>query len=185
MFVADEVKEYVEKRPYVQEALAEEIVNYSALARKAQEEIQGSFEAVKMALRRDSEELAERRRKRSQNVGKILEGSSIELQSNIQVCECKEELEGIYTAETDHGYTVIQESGSECNGEVIEDQVVITIKSSENLKDTPGVIAYITSILAGQEINITELISCREDTHIIIDEKDATEAFKLLNERLK
>lgn len=185
MSIAEEVEEYVQKRPYIQRALAEDIVNYSALARKTMKEIDGSFEAIKMALRRHSEEMKKERRKRSQNIGKILEGSSIELQSNVKVCKSKQKQEGIYHAKTENGFTTIQEADARCSGDTIDDQVVITIKSPENLEETPGVLAYVTSILAGQEINMTELISCREDTHIIIDEEDATEAFKLLNEKLK
>ncbi|WP_414837080.1 hypothetical protein [Candidatus Nanohalococcus occultus] len=52
-------------------------------------------------------------------------------------------------------------------------------------EDTPGVLAYILSILAGREINLTEVISCREDTQVVIDEDDVSETFQLLNEKLK
>lgn len=184
MSVAEEVEKYVEKRPYIQEALAEEIVNYSALARKVQEEVDGGFEAVKMALRRHTEDLKERRRTRRKNIGEVMEGTSVELRNNMQVCKSDREKKGKVLSKTKHGYTVMQESGVECDGEVIEDQVMITLKSPKNLEGTPGVLSYVLSILAAREINVTELISCREDTHIVIDEEDATEAFKLLNEKL-
>jgi prephenate dehydratase len=68
---------------------------------------------------------------------------------------------------------------------VIQDQVAVTLKSPNSLENTPGVLAYILSILAGRKINLTEVISCREDTHLIIDESDATETFQLLDEKLK
>ncbi|MFB6077079.1 MAG: ACT domain-containing protein, partial [Candidatus Nanohaloarchaea archaeon] len=83
------------------------------------------------------------------------------------------------------GYTVVQDGTVECDGRLIDDQVMITLKSPQDLEDTPGVLAYILSILAGREINITEFISCREDTHIVIHEDDATEAFSLLDEKLQ
>ncbi len=185
MSVADEVQEYVEKRPYIQEALAQEIVNYSALARQIQGEVSGGFEAVKMALRRHTEELKQQREHRVNNIASILEGTTVELKSNVQVCKSDGEHEGDVLARTEHGYTVMQTGNDDCEGEVIEDQVMITLKSPQDLESTPGVLAYILTILAGREINVTELVSCREDTHIVIHEDDSTEAFELLNEKLK
>lgn len=185
MSVAEQVKAYVERRPHIQESLAQDIVNYSALARLVQTEVDGGFEAVKMALRRYSEDLQERRDRRVKNIAEILSGTSIELRSNVQACTTDELVDGEIFAKTEHGYTVIQEGGAACPGDVIEDQVMITLKSPRDLEDTPGVLAYVLSILAGREINLLEVISCREDTHLVIDEADATEAFELLNEKLK
>lgn len=185
MSVAEEVKEWVENRPYVQSSLAEEIVNYSALARNIQEDVEGSHEAIKMALRRLSKQLKEERKTRKTNIGKVMKGTSVKLENNLQICKSKRQTKGIVVAETQHGFTAVQKSGKECRGEVIEDQVMISLESPENLENTPGVLSYILSILASQDINITELISCREDTHLIIDEEDATQTFELLNRKLK
>lgn len=185
MSVAEEVEEWVENRPYVQSALAEEIVNYSALARKIQDEVDGSHEAVKMALRRLSEDLKNQRKTRRTNIGEVMEGTSVKLENNLQVCKSEGKCEGIVKAETQHGFTAVQKSGKDCSGEIIEDQVMLSLKSPENLEQTPGVLSYILSILAAQDINITEFISCREDTHLVIDEEDATETFELLNKKLK
>ncbi|MDY6776817.1 MAG: hypothetical protein SVQ76_01800 [Candidatus Nanohaloarchaea archaeon] len=184
MSVAERVKEYVEKRPYIQEALARDIVNYAALAREIEGEVDGGFEAVKVALRRHSEELREARRTRRNNVAEILQGTSIELKSNVRVCKSNEREDGEVVAKTENGYTAVQSDEHGCGGDVIDGQVMITLKSPENLEETPGVMAYVLSILAGRDINVTELVSCREDTHIVIDEGRATEAFELLNEKL-
>lgn len=187
MSVREQVEEYVEERPYVQEALANQIINYSELARKVQNEINGSFEAIKMALRRVSEDLQDRRKTRKTNVGKVLEGTSIELQSNVNVYKtnelAKEEAEVF--ASTENGYTLISRNSIDCKGKSINGQIMISLKSPRDLEETPGVLAYILQLLAGHDINVTELISCREDTHILIDEDDATKAFELLNSRLK
>lgn len=185
MSVREEVENYVEKRPYIQEALAEEIVNYSALARKIEPEIEGGFEAIKMALRRYQEEMQGQRKQRQEDVTQVLGETAVELKNNIKVCKTDEPSNAEIYAKTENGYTLILDNGEECSGEVIEDQVVVTLKSPNSLEDTPGVLAYILSILAGREINLTEVISCREDTHLIIDEEDATETFQLLNEKLK
>lgn len=185
MSVREEVENYVEKRPYIQEALAEEIVNYSALARKIEPEIEGGFEAIKMALRRYQEEMQGQRKQRQEDITQVLGETAVELKNNIKVCKTDELSDAEIYAKTENGYTLILDNGEECSGEVIEDQVVVTLKSPNSLEDTPGVLAYILSILAGREINLTEVISCREDTHLIIDEGDATETFQLLNEKLK
>jgi len=185
MSVREEVETYVEKRPYIQEALAEEIVNYSALARKIEPEIEGGFEATKMALRRYQEEMQHQRKQRQKDITQVLGETAVELKNNIKVCKTDEPSAAEIYAKTENGYTLILDNAEECSAEVIEEQVLVTLKSPKTLEDTPGVLAYILSILAGREINITELISCREDTHLIIHEKDATETFQLLNQKLK
>lgn len=184
MSVAEKVEEYVEKRPYIQDALSEEIVNYSALSRKIQEDVKGSHEAIKIALRRLTKDLKSQRKTRRTNIGKVMEGTSVKLEGNMQVCKSSERKDGKIAASTENGFTTIQNSGKECSGENIDNQVLITLESPENLEKTPGVISYILSILAAKNINITEFISCREDTHIVIDEEDATKTFELLNNKL-
>lgn len=185
MSVREEIENYVEKRPYIQEALTEEIVNYSALARKIEPEIEGGFEAAKMALRRHQQEIQDRRKQRQEDITEVLGETAVELKNNVKVCKTDTPSEAEIYAKTENGYTLILQNGEECDGQVIEDQVVVTLKSPNSLEDTPGVLAYILSTFAGREINLTEVISCREDTHLVIDEEDATETFQLLSEKLK
>lgn len=185
MSVAEEVENYVEKRPYIQDALSEEIVNYSALARKIQEEVDGSHEAVKVSLRRLKEKLRDQRKTRRTNIGKVMEGTSVKLEGNMQVCKSPEKIDGKVIAETENGFTAVQKSEEDCNGYLIEDQVLITLESPKDVEETPGVLSYILSILAAKDINITEFISCREDTNLVVNEDDATKTFELLNEKLK
>ena len=60
--VAKQVREAIQMRPSLLDALKMGIVNYSALARMLQGEIgQGSIEAVKAAVIRIAEELAKER----------------------------------------------------------------------------------------------------------------------------
>lgn len=184
MSVSDAVEEYVRRRPYVQEALREDIVNYSALARLVGEEIDGSFEAIKVALRRLQEDLAERRRVRQEEVSAVLSGTTVELQGGVAVCRSDERVGGLVSAATKSGHTAVVEDPAGCEGEVIEDQVLVTLSSPPELASTPGVVSYVLSVLEGRGINVTELLSVREDTHLVVAEEDAAEAFELLNERL-
>jgi len=186
MSVREEVENHIQKRPYMQQALTEEIINYSALARKIEPELDGGFEAIKMALRRHQKERQKQRKQRQENITEVLGETAVELKNNVKICKIDTAPENadLY-AKTENGYTLVLDNSKECSGETIQDQVLITLKSPNSLEDTPGVLAYILSILAGREINITELISCREDTHLVISEEDATETFRLLNKKLK
>jgi hypothetical protein len=185
MTVAEEVRGFVDRHPYIQEAMMQDIVNYSALARMIEDEVSGGFEAVKVALRRYADELHASRQRRFDRVREVLADTSVELRSNVSVCKTEDAGGAPVLARTKNGYTLICEGGGGCPGEEIEDQVLITLESPEDLEDTPGVLHLLLSLLAGRGINVTELISCREDTHLVVDAESATEAFELLDSRLR
>lgn len=184
MSVAKKVKDYVEKRPYIKDSLSKEIINYSALARQIGKDIEGSHEAIKISLRRLKDDIEQERNTRKKNIGKVMKGTTIKLEGSVQICKTSRSKKGIISAKTENGHTTIQGSEKTCNGDKIKDQVLITLESPKTLEKTPGALNYILSILASKNINITELISCREDTHLVIDQNDATKAFKLLNDKL-
>lgn len=184
MSVREEVEEYVEKRPFLQESLAQGIVNYSALARHIEPEIDGGLEAIKVALRRHREQLEKQRRTRRRLAAQVMKDTSIKLRSGLKVQKLDEPVECVIGASTENGYTAVVGSEAQERPAEINNQVLISLESPEDLESTPGVIAYITNILAGSDINITELISCREDTHLVVDREDATQAFEILENRL-
>jgi len=65
---------------------------------------------------------------------------------------------------------------------VMRDQVAVIIVSPIEIIETPGVLAYITSILARNNVNIVQVESCHTDTVLIISKNDLVRAFQLLNE---
>jgi hypothetical protein len=84
--VARLVREAIQMRPSLIDALKMGIVNYSALARMLQEEIgQGSAEAVKAAVIRIAEDLSKERRLQEEEVRGILKESKVRLQDKIAV----------------------------------------------------------------------------------------------------
>jgi|APHM01.1.fsa_nt_gi hypothetical protein len=175
MSSASKVELYVSKRPYLKEALSEGVVNYSALGRKicAEESIE-SLEAVKAALSRYEEYVSQERLERRSKVEEVLEKTTLEVKTGLKVV--KEERENpIISAKTSNGHTSVIQGG---------DKALITMESPSSLEDTPGVIEFILSSLAAEGINVDHLISCREDTHIIIDEEDASKALELLKNRV-
>jgi len=56
----------------------------------------------------------------------------------------------------------------------------ITLKSSEDLEKTPGVIAYLSTLLAENGINIIETMSTWTDTLFVIAEEDIAKVMELL-----
>jgi hypothetical protein len=48
------------------------------------------------------------------------------------------------------------------------------------VEETPGFVAFVTQLLASRNINIVEFISCSTNTIIILDGKQALQAFSLL-----
>ncbi len=61
----------------------------------------------------------------------------------------------------------------------------LTITTSLKITVTPGVIAYITAILARSGINIEEISSCYNDTIIIVRKEDAIQAYRLLEDAVQ
>ncbi len=175
MSATAKVELYVTKRPYIKEALAEGVVNYSALGRKICEEkdIQ-SLEAVKAALSRYEDHIADERSKRREKVVEILQKTTLEVKSGVEV-EKKDVRDSLVCAKTSNGYTSVVSGG---------EKALVSLESPEILEDTPGVIEFVLSSLAAEGMNVDHLISCREDTHLIVDRKDASAVLDVLQERI-
>ncbi|MFB6116558.1 MAG: hypothetical protein ABEK10_03515 [Candidatus Nanosalina sp.] len=175
MSSAAKVEIYISKRPYLKEALAAGVVNYSALARKICEEKNlESVDAVKAALSRYENHISEIREKRRNRVEEVLEQTSMELKPGVKVVK-EEREDSIVSARTSGGYTSVVEDGN---------KALVSLESPEKLERTPGVIEFILSSLAAEGINVDQLISCREDTHLVVDGDQASKTLEILQERL-
>ncbi len=60
----------------------------------------------------------------------------------------------------------------------------VILTSPPELKETPGFVAYISELLARNEVNITEFYSCYRDTVFVLEKKDALKAYALLERNL-
>jgi aspartokinase len=58
---------------------------------------------------------------------------------------------------------------------------MIVVHSPEELEATPGVVAFLTSLLAEQNVNIIEFISCWTETIIVVEKKDSLKAYEVLS----
>ena len=64
---------------------------------------------------------------------------------------------------------------------VSKNLVEISVKSPEDIGNTPGVVSYLSSNLSAVGINVIETMSCFMDTIFVVDEKDMVLAFEALN----
>ena len=61
---------------------------------------------------------------------------------------------------------------------------MIVMHSPEELEATPGVIAFLTTLLAEQNVNIIEFISCWTETIIVVKKKDSLKAYEVMSNTL-
>jgi hypothetical protein len=204
--IASLVRERVERDPCLIDCLARGIVNLSELARQLASEleealvVEASVPAIKMALHRLSKRL---RGGVKEQIETVLSRSTLIIHDSVAVATFPGELmpralsvaaeiadrarfiqvtQGfknatIVVSSEDLDY-IIERVGKPL--EVIGDQAAVIIVSPQEIITTPGVIAYLSTYLSVNGINITQIISCYIDTIIILDSKQATKAYNLL-----
>lgn len=186
--VAQMVRETIQTRPSLLDALSMKIVNYSALARILQDELgEGSLEAVKAAIIRVADEISTDRGLREEAVQGILKASKVRLQDKIGVVISRVRLDipHIVTAHLTDQYvyivdqTIIEEPLPD-HVQFQKNLVALILLSPLEVEETPGFVAFITQQLASRNINIIEFISCSTNTIIILDARQALDAFSLL-----
>ncbi|MDE1873974.1 MAG: ACT domain-containing protein [Candidatus Micrarchaeota archaeon] len=193
MTVSNAVRLYLKNRPYMIEALETGIANVSSVARVVQRKLgTGSHAAVKAAIRRYAGELRERRASIELRALPVLKDNRITLLDGISVIVSKMKLEIENDAEVKAGpYFVyltrkpLESAHAEWEGGIVkvnENCSAIIISSGEKLENVPGVVAFLTSVLAENEINIVEFISCYTETIIAVRREDALRTYQLLSE---
>lgn len=187
-------------------ALAESIKNQVAAlcGRKSV-----NVDSIKMALMRYSEELKRKKQIIEQQVSDIICRSILELKNDVavliirpapllsyldkivrlvessrflQVTQSASALTVVTDLETKSRILEIVEKKNVI--EVLDDQSAIIIISPPQIIEVPGVISYITDLLAGNNVNITQIISCYTDTILIVKRSDALRAYKLIEDRI-
>jgi hypothetical protein len=186
--IAQEVRNHLKNKPYVLEALEKGIVNLSELSRQIQNELKiDNIIAIKAALRRFSEELQKRKHKREEKVLKLLKESTITLHDGNSVVVTSKPLETEDRIKVNLGGKFVYLTDKNSLGKIDgvlqkhENCVMIIIHSPVELEATPGVVAFLTSLLAEQNINIIEFISCWTDTIIVVEKKDSLKTYEVLS----
>jgi len=188
MTIAQNVRSHLQNKPYLLEALEKGIVNLSELSRQIQEELKiENTSAVKAALRRFSEELQKHRQKREEKVLQILKRSSMAVYDRKSVMITTKEINTKSGMKVDllDKYVYLLDRGDlpqRVNALVKHDNcTMIVMHSPEELEATPGVVAFLTALLAKQNVNIIEFISCWTETIIVVEKKDSLKAYEVLS----
>jgi aspartokinase len=204
---AQVVRDYIDTHPSVKDCLKLGLINLSALSRRImQEEGVKSEEAALIACRRY--ELDPREKVNQAEIIRVLQRSKIEIRTKVAIITARPswniyaKLERAMSAlrGRNHPLHVIQgtESVTIITDESVareledivgredvikrqEDLVELVVTSPEVIEEVPGIMAYLSSTLAGKGINFVEVISCYKDTMFVIEEADMVKAFETLN----
>ncbi|MCW4001181.1 MAG: ACT domain-containing protein [Candidatus Bathyarchaeota archaeon] len=188
MTVAQNVRNHLKNKPYLLEALEKGIVNLSELSRQIQKELDSSdTSAIKAALRRYSEELQKHRQKREEKVLALLKRSGIAVYDRKSVMITAKELPGNAGMKVDlldkFVYLMDRNDLPERIASLVkhENCTMIVVHSPEELETIPGVVAFLATLLAEQNVNIVEFISCWTETIMVVEKKDSLKAYEVLS----
>jgi hypothetical protein len=184
---AQNVRNYLRNKPYLLEALEKGIVNLSELSRQIREELKtGNSTATKAALRRFAEELQKHKQKREEKVLGLLKRSGITLYDQKSVIITAKEIEAKNGMKVDlpgkFVYLLDKADLPEKISTLVKHDncTMIIVNSPEELEATVGVVAFLTALLAEQNVNIIEFISCWTETIIVVEKKDSLKAYEAL-----
>lgn len=188
MTIAQNVRNHLRNKPYLLEALEKGIVNLSELSRQIQIELKtNNTSAVKAALRRFSEELQKHKQKREEKVLQLLKRSSIAVFDRKSVMITSKETQSKTGMKVDlpgkFVYLLDRADLPERISTLVkhENCTMIVIHSPEELEATPGVVAFLTTLLAEQNVNMIEFISCWTETIIVVEKKDSLKTYEVLS----
>ena len=198
-------EDYISSHPAILDSLRNGLINYSKLARQICRELNlKSFDAVLIAARRCYSKFR-KGKVQEQQVVDILKRSRIEVKNKVIAVvlekqtyydsilelgkEIKRKAETFHIIESNNAITLIttEEFLDKINlkfkQRIINLQTnlaEITLKSPKELETTPGVMGYLFSLLAQNNINIVETMSCWTDTLFVVHENDIQKIINVL-----
>ncbi len=188
MTIAQNVRNYLRNKPYLLEALEKGIVNLSELSRQIQKELKTqNTSAIKAALRRFSEELQKHKQKREEKVLQLLKRSVVAVYDRKSVIITSKEISSKTGMKVDlldkFVYLLDRKDMPERIATLVKHDncTMIVVHSPEELEATPGVVAFLATLLAEQNVNIIEFISCWTETIMVVEKKDSLKAYEVLS----
>ena len=201
------MQELLLAKPVLLAALGMGVVNYSALARALRGEVERrlgrevSEASVKVALIRFRERLS--RSIAEESVLRVVAESSTTLIDDVGLVTLRagdplalapllsgvrarllQITQGVHTLTIVTDSEVLEGLLRKVDPKLVEavyrDQAAVILVSPREIITTPGVMAYLTTLLAVNGINITQVISTHTDTLFILGRQEAVEAYYLL-----
>jgi aspartokinase len=189
--VAQQVKTYIHQKPYILEAIEQNIVNYSALAREIGTELGiANTDTIKAALIRAGNNYRKVKRNTQRKAIALLREAHFSVKNKIATLHHSTfiDVKAIAYSKTPSGYMFFLDENLARKSsfkKIDYGFAIIQIKSSKEIEHIPGAIAFLFSALASEGINVSHVMSCREDTFIVVKEHDAPLAFRTLAQRLR
>jgi len=189
--ISKQVKTYIERKPYIMEAIEQDIVNYSALSREICKDLKlKNTDAVKASLIRHGEKNRKNKKKTQQKAIEILRQANFSIKNKIAALHHSTfiDIKAFAYSKTPSGYMFFVDENvakSSIFKKIDYNLAILHIKSSKEIENTPGAIAFILSSLASEGINVSHVMGCREDTFVVVKEHDAPLAFRILAQRLR
>ena len=202
-------EEYIQSHPSIKDGVQKGLINYSALTRRIAAEmslnLKDNFDAILIACRRYYQKV-KKEAVSEMKILDILRESKLEVKNKVIVAvvekdvyfshilelhkSVKSKAELFHVIEGSNSITLITtEEFTADVKKLFKNKVIkltkalaeITLRSSTELENTPGVVAYLFSLFASHGINIIETMSTYTDTLFVIDEKDIARVLELLH----
>ena len=185
--VENMVRDYIKKNPELIISMRMGILNVSKLSRRISMEEKGyNIISIRSALNKI---FMENSTADTAHIDKLLAESKITLQDKIMVITVDRKIDSLNflsaTYLTDSIVYIVDETKNRKldlpKNAVVEKNVSsLHIFSSTEIVKTPGFVMKINERLFSYEINVLQLISCSNETIIIINRKDAIRAYEAL-----
>jgi aspartokinase len=210
--VAHIVQRIIQRRPLLEEGLAQGVMNYAALAENLRPEVEKELgekvtdSAVMMALRRSAEKM----QASAPRAKPLLQDSAITIKSGLfemtltksshsaevirKLYDMMDFNHGDYLTVTHGLYEITFIATSRHRKEVsklvqkehvlgeVNELASLTMKLSAKALDTPGVFYNITKAFSWRDVSIVELVSTQHEITIIVRESDVPAAYNAAKE---
>ena len=149
--IAKQVKTYIEHKPYILEAIEQDIINYSALAREICKDLNlKNKDAVKAALIRSGGSYRKTKRKTQEKVIEFLRDADFSIKNKVAALHHSNyiDIKAIAYSKTPSGYMFFLNENIAKNSnfkKIDYDLAILHIKSSIEIENIPGAIAFILS----------------------------------------
>lgn len=185
--IAEQTFRWIKKYPFIIYGLKKDLINFSSLARKIQEETKiRNFDAILVAIRRYQKQI--RWIEDDKRIIEVLRGSKLEIKTGVNIYSMKSlDMELLKKIKDFHLITGIDRVELVVTDHRLdlepkwENVVEIRILSPTSIETIPGVVAYVTSALAERGINILKMYSCHGDIGtFVFDKKDLPKVIEVL-----
>lgn len=210
--MADVTRGYVDEHPSIREALRDDLVNFTALARKVQLERDArNEEAITIACRRYQRELA-RPTPQLAAIRAVLAGSRLQVHSSVALFRIRDDSDAIAAllafarrtlpapegrrvfevfqgtrattilCEESFLATLVPQVPARLRVAVERGLAVIAFRSSPDVAETPGILSYMADVLYRRGINCLETVSVHRDSIFLFRDRDVIRAYQALSE---